>query len=54
LIAGSARPRANHADQFTLAPGMGVHIPTNTLHWVQNGNNVSISVSINYHSWAIA
>jgi hypothetical protein len=42
----------DHADQFTLEPGMGVHIPINAPHWVQNGNNVSIAVSINYHSWA--
>jgi hypothetical protein len=42
----------DHADRFTLEPGMGVHIPINSPHWVQNGNNVSIAVSINYHSGA--
>ncbi|HEY8008414.1 MAG TPA: cupin-like domain-containing protein [Methylocella sp.] len=42
----------HHADRFTLEPGMGVHIPINAPHWVQNGDNVSIAVSINYHSYA--
>jgi hypothetical protein len=42
----------HHADQLTLEPGMGVHIPINAPHWVQNGNNISISVSINYHCLA--
>ncbi len=39
------------ADVITLRPGNGVHIPVNAPHWVQNGNNISVSVSINYHSW---
>jgi hypothetical protein len=34
-----------------LVPGNGVHIPVNCPHWVQNDDNVSVSVSINYHSW---
>jgi hypothetical protein len=34
-----------------LVPGNGVHIPVNAPHWVQNDNNISVSVSINYHSW---
>jgi hypothetical protein len=33
-----------------LVPGNGVHIPVNAPHWVQNGDNISVSVSINYHS----
>jgi len=41
----------SHADVITLEPGNGVHIPVNSPHWVQNGNNISISVSINYSSW---
>lgn len=42
----------HHADEVTLEPGMGVHIPINAPHWVKNANNVSIAVSINYHVWA--
>jgi hypothetical protein len=30
-----------------LAPDRGVHVPVNSPHWVQNDNNISISVSIN-------
>ena len=36
------------AKPFRLDPGRGLHIPVNFPHWVQNGNNVSISVSINF------
>jgi hypothetical protein len=32
----------------TMRPGTGVHIPVNFPHWLQNGNNVSISFSISY------
>ena len=42
----------HHADQVRLEPGTGVHIPINAPHWVQNGNNISISLSINYHAFA--
>ena len=34
------------ARSFQLTPGNGVHIPVNFPHWVRNGDNVSISVSI--------
>jgi hypothetical protein len=34
--------------RFELTPGRGVHIPVTFPHWVENGNNVSISVSINF------
>jgi hypothetical protein len=39
------------ADVLTLLPGMGVHIPTNAPHWVQNGNTVSVSAAILCHWW---
>lgn len=32
----------------TMRPGTGVHIPVNFPHWLQNGDNVSISFSISY------
>jgi hypothetical protein len=40
-----------HADVVRLVPGNGVHIPVNAPHWVQNDDNISVSVSINYHSY---
>jgi hypothetical protein len=38
----------DHADEFTLEPGNGVHIPVNGPHWLRNGDNVSISASFNF------
>jgi hypothetical protein len=35
------------AKTYQLASGMAVHLPVNAPHWVKNGANVSISVSIN-------
>lgn len=37
------------AQKFTLTPGTGVHIPINFPHWVENGDNVSMSVSLGFH-----
>lgn len=39
----------DRAMKFALVPGVGVHIPVNAPHWVQNGPDVSISLSINFH-----
>jgi hypothetical protein len=45
----------SHAKVFTLRPGTGVHSPVNTPHWLQNGDNVSVSLNINFqfheHAW---
>lgn len=41
----------SRAEIVTLSPGMGVHIPVNAPHWVQNGDDVSVSVAILYHWW---
>jgi hypothetical protein len=38
----------DRATVYQLAPGGGVHIPINAPHWIQNGDNVSISVNINF------
>jgi len=38
----------NRAEVFTLQPGTGVHVPVTCPHWLKNGNNISISLSINY------
>jgi len=40
---------------FHMRPGTGVHSPVNTPHWLQNGDNVSVSLNINFqfeeHAW---
>lgn len=33
---------------YDLHAGWGVHVPTATPHWVQNKDNVSVAISINY------
>jgi hypothetical protein len=38
----------NRAASYTLAPGMGAHIPVNCPHWVENHDNVSVSLSVNF------
>jgi hypothetical protein len=38
----------DRAKVFTLRPGTGVHIPLNNPHWVKNGDEISVSLSINY------
>lgn len=38
----------NRATSYRLAPGRGVHIPVNCPHWLQNDDNVSISLSVNF------
>jgi hypothetical protein len=37
----------SHATVVRLKPGTGVHIPVNFPHWVENLNNVSISLNVN-------
>ncbi len=47
--AATYRPQyQERAKAFHLVPGSGVHIPVNYPHWVQNGDAVSVSVSINF------
>lgn len=38
------------AQTFDLQPGSGLHIPISAPHWVQNGDAVSISFSITFHT----
>jgi hypothetical protein len=38
----------NHATVYELKPGNGVHIPVNCPHWVQNGDNISVSLNVNF------
>jgi hypothetical protein len=47
--AGVYKPQfQDRASVYTMRPGTGVHIPVNCPHWLKNGNNVSISLSISY------
>ena len=38
------------ASRFDLGPGEGLHFPVTTLHWVENGEEVSVSLSITFRS----
>ncbi|HTU35032.1 MAG TPA: cupin-like domain-containing protein, partial [Candidatus Acidoferrum sp.] len=38
----------SRAMSYRLKPGNGVHIPVNCPHWVQNDDNVSVSLSVNF------
>jgi len=43
------KPHLQHrAASYKLAPGNGVHIPVNCPHWLQNDDNVSVSLSVNF------
>jgi len=39
--------RQKDATVFDFAPGKGAHIPILSPHWVQNGDSVSVAISIN-------
>jgi Cupin-like domain len=36
----------HRATTYELKPGVGVHIPVNAPHWVQNDNNISITLAM--------
>ncbi len=38
----------SRAITYDMTPGSGVHIPVNCPHWLRNGDNVSISLSVNF------
>ena len=47
--AGVYKPQfQDRAFQCVMRSGTGVHIPVNFPHWLQNGDNVSVSFSISY------
>jgi hypothetical protein len=47
--AGTFKPGLEKkARHFHLKPGDGVHIPTHAGHWVNNGNAISVSLSLNF------
>ncbi len=41
-------PLQASATPFDLKPGVGVHVPLLFPHWVKNGQDVSVSVSVNF------
>jgi hypothetical protein len=38
----------DRAISYRMEPGIGVHIPVNCPHWVQNDDNISVSLSVNF------
>ncbi len=46
--------RQGEAQRFELLAGNGVHIPVFAPHWVQNHDNVSVALSVNYELRSIA
>jgi hypothetical protein len=40
--------RERDAAVYHLGAGDGVHVPVHAPHWAQNGNNVSVALSVNY------
>lgn len=38
----------DRGQMFHLRPGDGVHVPVNAPHWVQNGDDISITLSLNF------
>jgi hypothetical protein len=52
--AGRYKPeRAGEARVFDLAPGDAVHFPSCGPHWVQNGDEVSISINVNFDTRSV-
>ncbi len=39
----------DRAFTFELKPGNGIHVPIGAPHWLQNGDNVSVTMSMNFH-----
>jgi len=38
----------NRAKVYNLSPGKAIHIPVNAPHWVKNGKDISVSLSVNF------
>ena len=41
------RALQDHAQVYQLSPGTAVHIPVNFPHWLENSDNISVSLNIN-------
>jgi hypothetical protein len=47
--AGTYKPELQErSTPYRLVPGNGIHIPINDPHWLQNDNNISVSLSVNF------
>lgn len=47
--AANYRPELqDRAASYRLVPGNGVHVPVNCPHWVQNDDNISVTLSVNF------
>ncbi|MEO6966794.1 MAG: hypothetical protein ABI076_13020 [Acidobacteriaceae bacterium] len=47
--AATYKPHLQHrASSFLLEPGKAVHIPINAPHWLENGDDISVSVNQNF------
>jgi len=47
--AGTYKPQfENRAKVFRMKPGTGVHIPVNCPHWLENRDEVSVSMNVNF------
>jgi hypothetical protein len=47
--AATYRPEMqDRASTVVLEPGIGVHVPVNAPHWLQNGDDISVSLSLNF------
>jgi hypothetical protein len=42
------------ATVYDFRAGRGIHIPTHAPHWVQNGNNISVALSVNFELKSVA
>ena len=39
----------DRAFSFELQPGNGIHVPIGCPHWLQNGDDISVTMSVNFH-----
>ena len=46
--------RQQDAHRYQLSAGCGVHIPCTAPHWAQNGDSVSVALSLNYDLRSVA
>lgn len=44
----------DRATTYDLRAGYGIHIPTHAPHWVQNGDGISVALSVNYELRSVA
>ncbi|MGI8988394.1 MAG: transcriptional regulator [Bryobacteraceae bacterium] len=47
--AGIYKPEyQDRSETYRLGPGGGVHVPVNAPHWLKNGGNISVTLSVNF------